>query len=110
MKIDARTLLIIALVGAAGYALYTVKKKGVAGAAADVGAAVGEAVVQVGVGAVEGVGQAVGIPKTDMTECQKAIAEGRTWDASFSCPAGTFITDAVPAAASDTWSNIKSLF
>lgn len=31
------------------------------------------------------------IPKTNMTECERAMAEGRTWDASFACPAGTFI-------------------
>lgn len=31
------------------------------------------------------------IPKTNMTECERAMAEGRTLDASFACPAGTFI-------------------
>jgi len=42
-------------------------------------------------GSVTGVGEAVGIPATDMTECQRAMAEGRTWDASFACPAAEFI-------------------
>jgi hypothetical protein len=42
-------------------------------------------------GTVEGVGSLVGIPKTDMNECERAKAEGRTWDASFACPAGTFL-------------------
>jgi hypothetical protein len=42
-------------------------------------------------GAVVGVGQLVGIPATNMNECEKAKAEGRTWDASFACPAGDFI-------------------
>lgn len=42
-------------------------------------------------GAVTGLGGLVGIPRTDMTECEKALAEGRTWDASFACPAKTFI-------------------
>lgn len=41
--------------------------------------------------AVLSVGDAVGIPRTDETECQKALREGRTWDASFACDAGTFI-------------------
>jgi hypothetical protein len=42
-------------------------------------------------GAVIGVGEAVGIPPTNMTECERAKAEGRTWDASFACPAGDFL-------------------
>ena len=37
------------------------------------------------------VGEAVGIPRTNQTECERAKAEGRTWDASFACPAGDFI-------------------
>ena len=41
--------------------------------------------------AVLSVGDAVGIPRTNETECQRAIREGRTWDASFACPAGTFL-------------------
>jgi hypothetical protein len=41
--------------------------------------------------AVIGTGAVFGIPRTDETECQKALREGRTWDASFACPAGTFI-------------------
>lgn len=41
--------------------------------------------------AVVGTGQVFGIPQTNETECEKAIREGRTWDASFACPAGTFI-------------------
>lgn len=36
-------------------------------------------------------GDALGVPRTDMTECEKAKAEGRTWDASFACPASTFL-------------------
>lgn len=37
------------------------------------------------------VGEAVGIPRTNMTECERAKAEGRTWDASFACPAADFL-------------------
>lgn len=36
-------------------------------------------------------GEAVGIPRTNMTECERAKAEGRTWDASFACPASDFL-------------------
>jgi hypothetical protein len=42
-------------------------------------------------GAVTAVGERVGVPKTDMTECERAKADGRTWDASFVCPAGDFL-------------------
>lgn len=72
-----------------------VKKKGIGTVAADVGAAVGGAVVDAVDGAVTGgvlaIGDKIGVPRTDETECQKALREGRTWDASFACDAGTFI-------------------
>ncbi len=42
-------------------------------------------------GTVTGVSSAVGIPDTDAAKCAKAQAEGRTWDASFACPAGDFL-------------------
>jgi hypothetical protein len=42
-------------------------------------------------GAVIGTGAVFGIPQTNETECEKALREGRTWDASFACPAGTFL-------------------
>ncbi|MEG0923290.1 MAG: hypothetical protein RSG22_18015 [Comamonas sp.] len=42
-------------------------------------------------GTVVGVGQIFGIPATNMTKCERAKAEGRTWDASFDCPAGDFL-------------------
>jgi hypothetical protein len=41
--------------------------------------------------AVIGTGKVFGIPETNETECEKALREGRTWDASFACPAGTFV-------------------
>lgn len=42
-------------------------------------------------GVVIGIGEVIGIPRTDETECEKAMREGRTWDASFACPAGTWL-------------------
>lgn len=42
-------------------------------------------------GGVVEIGQKVGIPATNQTECEKAKAEGRTWDASFACPATDFV-------------------
>jgi len=61
----------------------------------DVGTEAGEAVVDLVDGVVSGgalaIGDKIGIPRTDMTKCQIAIAEGRTWDASFDCPASDFL-------------------
>lgn len=43
-------------------------------------------------GVVVGIGSAVGVPETDRDQCAADIAAGRTWDASFSCPAKQFLT------------------
>lgn len=43
------------------------------------------------VGAVKGVGEVFGIPDTNTDQCTKDLAAGRTWDASFSCPASRFL-------------------
>jgi hypothetical protein len=37
------------------------------------------------------IGDAVGVPRTNESECERAKREGRTWDASFACPAGDFL-------------------
>lgn len=66
------------------------------GSAGNVGEAIGSAAVDLADGVIGGtvttIGQAVGIPKTNMTECERAKLEGRTWEASFACPAGDFIS------------------
>ncbi len=63
--------------------------------ASNVGSAVGGALVDItdGVvtGAVKGVGGVFGVPDTNQTECERALAEGRKWDASFACDAKTFL-------------------
>lgn len=87
MQIKLETVLIAAaslgvvLVGA------YIAKKGLAGAAAGVVGAAGD----VAAGTVVGIGELIGIPATSETECEKALREGRTWDASFACPAGRFL-------------------
>lgn len=92
MKIEVNKFMVLG-VGLAALALVILVKK--KGAAAAVGEAVGGAAVEVvgGVvgGVATGIGDAVGVPRTNMTECEKAIAEGRTWDASFACPASDFL-------------------
>lgn len=62
--------------------------RGVAGAVA--GAVIGAADGVVGE-TVNTIGEAVGIPRTNMTQCERDKAAGDTWAASFSCPAGDFL-------------------
>ena len=85
-----------ALIGAGAIAVLAlglyVARKGVAGAAAGITSGAIGAVVDAGAGVVVGLGQVVGIPATNETECEKAKREGRTWDASFACPAADFLT------------------
>lgn len=89
MKIS--TPILIAL-GVVGVAALVVAGKG----AKATGEAIGGAVVDMADGALSGVvlgvGDLVGVPRTDETECERAKREGRTWDASFACPAGNFIS------------------
>lgn len=96
MKIQPTTIATLAVLGVATLAVVYFAKKGPAQAVAewslDLGAMAGTAVVNAAAGGVIAVGQAVGIPRTNMTECEKAKAEGRTWDASFACPASTFLS------------------
>lgn len=67
-----------------GESLATTAGREVVGAAVDV-------VGDVAVGAVKGIGTVIGIPDTNTDQCSADIAAGRTWDASFSCPASRFI-------------------
>lgn len=87
-----RALLVIIGAGAALAVLIVINRKPVSVMAQEAGAAVAGAVVDTASGAVLGIGDAIGVPRTEMTECQRAKAEGRTWDASFACPAGDFLS------------------
>ncbi|MGE0350382.1 hypothetical protein [Hydrogenophaga sp.] len=66
-----------------------------AGGAAGLGSAIGGAAVDLVDGAVSGVvvgvGEVVGIPATNKTQCEIDRAKGDTWAASFSCPAKDFL-------------------
>jgi hypothetical protein len=42
-------------------------------------------------GAVVGIGKQVGIPETNIDRCAAAIAANDLWEASFQCPAGTYL-------------------
>lgn len=61
--------------------------RGVKGVASDVS----QFVVSTAEGVVIGVGKTVGIPETDAAQCERLIATGEWWNASFYCPAGTFL-------------------
>jgi hypothetical protein len=76
----------LGLGAAAAVLLYLVLKN--AGA---LGAAAGKAAGDVAAGAVLGLGDSLGVPRTDLDQCERAIADGRMWDASLYCPAGRFI-------------------
>ena len=94
MKLDTDTKL-IGLAALAGIGLiWWATRPGVAGKAA--AAAVG-AVGDAAVGTVKGIGSLVGVPDTNMTQCQKDLAAGNWWDASFSCPAGDYLSAAYGA-------------
>jgi hypothetical protein len=86
VKITPDNALKLAILAAAAFGVYYVASRGVKGAAI---AATGVA-TDVAAGLVIGAGKAFGIPETEARACAQALYEGRTWDASFVCPAGTF--------------------
>lgn len=73
------------------FLLYKLWSRGVAGTAADVTRGVISTVADTGAGIVTGAAEVVGIPQTSQDQCVEDLYAGRTWDASFSCPASTFI-------------------
>lgn len=80
------------IAGAAAAVVIVLKFKDLKGIGAGVGGAAVDVVDGLISGAVIGIGQGVGVPPTNLTACQRAIAEGRTWDASFACPAKDFLS------------------
>lgn len=57
-----------------------------------VGQTVGRVAGDAAAGVVVGLGESVGIPATNQDACAAAKAAGNTWDASFACPAGDFLS------------------
>ena len=94
--VNLSPMVILAGLAVLGVGMFVWSRGGVSSAAQAVGGAVVDAAKGATEGVVYGIGDAVGIPRTSETECQKALREGRTWDASFACPAtdwlrGTFL-------------------
>lgn len=78
-------------VGLGVYLLRRVSPPPLQDAARSAGSAIIHGAGDVAAGAIESVGEAVGIPRTNVDQCSADIAAGRTWDASFSCPASRFL-------------------
>ena len=74
-----------------GVVLFWIFRRGVGGVASDVANGAVQAAGGLVEGAVYGVGSIVGVPRTAATQCEADQASGRTWDSSFSCPAGGFL-------------------
>jgi hypothetical protein len=91
MKMPAIGLPYVLAGGAVLAALLYVGAKGVKGAAQSVAGGAVDLADGLITGTVTGVGEAVGIPQTNLTKCEQAKAEGRTLDASFACPAVDFL-------------------
>lgn len=66
-----------------------------AGGAGEAGAIAGKAAGDAAAGVVVGLGESIGIPRTNQSACDLALAEGRTWDASFACPALRFLREGI---------------
>lgn len=94
IKLDKETLPWLV---AGGLALWLVGGKLARGISEGIAQTAGDIVVGVGTGTVIGVAKSLGIPETNADQCQAALAEGRYWDASFYCPAGTFLRAATGA-------------
>lgn len=74
---------------AAGAALwFLMRPKDVAQSVARAGVGV---VTGAASGVVVGIGEALGLPETNKPQCQRDMANGDKWAASFSCPAGDYL-------------------
>lgn len=92
MKVPTNVLIVgggVAVVGALAWFMVR-KYGGVSGAVAALTGAAADA----GAGVVLGIGDTIGLPRTDLTECERAWAEGRYLDASKLCPAKDFFSGA----------------
>ena len=92
MKVPTIPTVYLIAGGVVAAAIVWAMSKGAKGTGQAIGSGAVDLVEGVVEGSVKSIGEAVGIPDTNMTECQRAMAEGRTWDASFACPAKDFLS------------------
>lgn len=79
------------LIGAAIVGIYFLSTKAGQQLVANVAEASVNAAGNAATGAVIGIGKAVGVPATNLDQCQRDIDAGDVWAASFSCPAGRWL-------------------
>lgn len=72
-------------------AVFVIWQRGAAQTAQDIGLGAVSAVDGAVGGVLMGAANVLGVPVTSKTQCQLDMEAGRTWDASFSCPAGTWL-------------------
>lgn len=91
MILKPQVLMIGAAVGVGVLALLYLRRQTAQGTGEAIGGALADMASGIFSGTVLGVGDAVGVPRTDLTECERAKLEGRTWDASFVCEAVDYL-------------------
>lgn len=85
------TVYLIAGGAVAAALLWAMSRGGVKETGAAIGGAAVDLVDGIVGGTVIGISQGIGIPPTNRTQCEIDKANGDTWKASFSCPAGDFL-------------------
>ena len=105
VKLNVPAPYLLAGAGAVAVAVW-LARRGVSGVAEDTGRAIVSAADGVATGVVTGIGEAVGIPKTNVSKGVQDVQRGDWWNASFDLPAVDFIREASNAA----WNNVKSIF
>lgn len=92
MKLATIPTMYLAAGGVAAVALLWMATRGTKDAGQAIGSGAVNLVDGIVSGGVIGAGELIGLPPTNLTECERAKMEGRTWDASFACPAKDFLS------------------
>lgn len=93
------------MMGALGLAAYFVLKNFGQDLAKNATNAVGNTAA----GVVTGIGSQLGVPETNPQKCSAAIGSNDWWNASFYCPAGSFISSGAAAVSSGVANTIYDL-
>jgi hypothetical protein len=83
-----KTDVVLIAAGAIGLMLVARNLRGIAGGLVE-GAA--DVIVEAGTGVVLGIGDVIGVPRTDADLCEEAMRTNSWWQASKVCPAATFL-------------------
>ena len=80
--ITPSAVLAIAGLCVGAFVIFKIKSAGIKSVATGIVNGVNDAAA----GTVGGVCEVIGIPQTGVSECEQAMRDGRSWDASFACP------------------------